>query len=294
MADPIVSTPTDTGVDPLPDPDNEGKVRNLAEGIQFDDPRMYDLLDMLIGDVYKAALAINPRPTKVFGATGSLGTTDVVQGFQATLINTPSDLRLTWNNLSGADSYEVRYKSGNNDATAWDTATSILTTTTLQADINPTTIPLLYGSHTFLIKAVAINGVQSSIAAYVIANVPVIGGPSLTSTIIDNFVLLKWVAPSSTFHISYYNVYKNGVFLGKMDGTFEAIFETTAGTYTYAVEAIDDVGNVSLQTTLTASVKSPVDFTFQDIRTSTFTGTRINCAVQVDGGLAAPIDTCGL
>lgn len=271
--------------DLLPNPDNEADARNLLNGTEQDDPRLYDLLDMLIGDLYKAAQAINPRQRKSFGATGATLGLATVNNFLATLLG--NDVRLTWDSLNTASNYEIRYKTGTNDASAWDTALSLLFTTTQVADINPVSIPLNAGNHTFLIKAISAGGVYSTTAAYVVVNVATTPGPSITITVIDNLVLLKWVAPVSTFNIAYYNVYKNGTFQGKMDGTFEAIFETTAGTYTYGVEAVDIVGNVGTRSSLVAAVNKPPDFELTDIRTSTFSGTLTNCRKEPNGNLLA-------
>lgn len=272
----------------LPNPDNESAARNTLNGIEFDDPRLYDLLDTILSDLYKAAQAINPRQRKTFGTTGSSVGLLTVNNFSATLLG--NDVRLTWDALDGASQYEIRYKAGSNNASAWNTATSLLFTTTQLADINPVAIPLTVGQHTFLIKAIDDTGTVSTTAAYVVINVATTSGPPITITVIDNLVLLKWTAPVSTFNIAYYNVYKDGVSLGKMDGTFEAIFETAAGTFTYGVEAVDIVGNIGTRNNLVATVSKPPDFDLTDIRTSTFSGTLDHCQKQPDGSLLAAID----
>lgn len=286
MSDPLL-TKYDINQTPLPNPDNESTANNLLQNTQFNDTRLYDLLALLIDDVYKAANAINPRPSKVFGRTGALGTTDSVTGLRATLFG--NNLRLNWDILPGAVSYEIRYKVGSNGSSVWDSSISIVTTATLQADINPITIPLIYGNHTFLVKAVSATGISSLTAAVIVISIPTITEPIVSATVIDNFVLLKWSTPAITWDIVYYNVYKDGTPIGTINGTFDAIFETTAGTYTYSVEAVDIVGNVGTRANLVVTVKQPPDYSIQDFITSNFSGTKVNAQVISDV-LLAPVD----
>lgn len=266
---------------------NESIIKGLLGGAEFEDPRLYDALNLLLNDFYKVYYNLYPpESNRVLGATGSTTGADSVANFTGTLFT--NNLRLTWAALSGAANYELRYQFGT--STDWDTATSLLTTSTLSADINPLTVPLLYGNHTFLLKAITIAGVYSTVAASVVINIPQITAPVITPTVIDNNVLLRWTVPTSVLEIDYYNVYKNGALLGKMDGTFEVIFETASGTFDYTVEAVDIVGNVGISSTVTVTVNQPPDYELTDSRTSTFSGTKSNCLLESDGKLYACVD----
>jgi hypothetical protein len=113
-----------------------------------------------------------------------------------------------------------------------------------------------------------------------------ISGPVITPTVINNFVLLSWTAPTSVLRISHYRISKNGSVIGTVGGTFEAIFETTGGVYSYTVEAVDIVGNIGEPSPAAVlTVSNPVDFSLEDILTSTFSGTKTKCAVEVVEGI---------
>lgn len=255
---------------------NESSVRNLLNGVEFDNPRLYTLLDQLIGDFYKLQNQVNP-PTagRVFGTTGVITVPNTVDSFTAFVYN--NNVKLAWLILSGIVNYEIRYQIGDLDYTNWDTARILLRTSTSSADINPLTIPLTFGNHTFFIKAVDSLGNFTPNASTVTINVAAIASPVITATVISNFVLLNWTLPTSTFLIDYFNIYKNGVKIGTASGTFESFFETIGGTFTYVVEPVDIVGNVGAASAGVALIVSnPVDFTLHSILNSTFNGTKVN------------------
>lgn len=262
---------------------NETQVKNLLSGIEFDDPRLYTLIDLLSSDFYKLNSQINPPTTAVSRFTGQLSAPSQVTVLTATLFN--NNLRLAWPGVSGVSTYEIRYLLGEAGASSWDLASTILKTSTLSADINPISIPLVFGHHTFFIKSVDNAGTYSENASVITINIPKILAPTVTPVIIGNFILLYWTAPSSTFLIEHYNVYKDGVFQGKMNGTFETIFETVGGTYNYTVEAVDIVGNIGQPSVAAVvTVSDPLDFTLHATITSTFTGSKSNCYVESIGG----------
>lgn len=265
---------------------------SLLAGVQFEDPRLYDLLSKFIGEFYRLDYQINPpisgRSVSIAAITpGDLTT------FTATIY--PNNVRLSWASVAGINSYEIRYKLGLASPSDWDVSTVILRTGTTSADINPLTIPLTFGDHTFLIKAINTSGTESTNALVVSINVPIIQGPIINASTINNFVLLSWTTPSSAFTIEYYNIYKDGVFRGRVSGTFEVIFESNGGTYTYTVIPVDIVGNVgTVSAGAVVSVSNPADYTLHASLTSTFGGTPTNCKVENVAGISkllACIDT---
>ncbi len=252
---------------------NESTVGSLLGSVSQDDPQLYNLLQLLIQDLYAAYnVTFPPTAANAFGVTGQLPTTAQVQNLTATLY--PNNLRLAWDSIGGLTQYEIRYHSGTD--TTWNTASVVLVTPTLSADINPIAIPLIYGNHTFLIKAIDANGIYSSVATTVTVNIPQIDAPVISATVIDNNVLLGWTSPALTFQLDRYNIYRDGVAIGTMTGTFEAIFETVAGTFTYSVEAVDIVGNVGTLGYIVAIVNQPPDYELQDDRISDLSGTKVN------------------
>lgn len=265
---------------------SESDVLSLLSRVSNDNPDLYNLLTGMITDLYTVYNQINP-PTgaKTFGVTGQNPAAEPTTGFIATLFN--NNLRLSWDALGGLNTYELRYH--NSSSTDWASATVLLRTSTVSADINPVALPLIYGTYTFLLKAVDSNGFYSATASSVTITIGQIAAPVITPTVIDNNVLLNWTAPTSTFLLKYYNIYKGGVLIGTMNGTFEAIFETVAGTFTYGVEAVDIVGNISTLGTITTIVNAPPDYALTDSRTSTLAGTKVNCKLEL-GNLIACID----
>lgn len=253
----------------------EDTALSLLGGLEFDDTRLYDLLDILIRDFYTLDRQINPPSVRSFGTSGvQLATSSDVLNFSGEIF--PNNLRLTWDAISGTSYYDIRYKIGVATDSDWDISNSILRTSSLSADINPIGIPLTIGDHSFLIKAVNSIGIASTEASVVVVTVIQIPAPILTSTVIDNNVLLSWTTPVSQFNIAYYNIYKDSELSGTMNGTFEAIFETIAGDYEYSVEAVDIVGNVGVLANILVSVNQPPDYELQDDYTSDLSGTKVN------------------
>lgn len=273
---------------------NESIIATLLNGIEFDDPRLYDLLNLLSADFYLLRNTLQPpQTTTIFGITGQIFGPPAVSMFTATLFS--NNLKLTWASSATISTYELRYFAGIGDITDWDSAETILTTGTLSADINPLTIPLIIGNHTFLIKSIDSAGVYSTLASAVVINVPAISAPTISPTVIGNSVLLYWTTPTSLWAIDHYNIYKNTILQGKVSGTFEAIFESTGGTFTYVVEPVDIVGNIGTQSAgAIVLVQNPDDFVLHSTITSTLNGTKTNCAVESISGvnyLLACIDT---
>jgi len=120
---------------------------------------------------------------------------------------------------------------------------------------------------------------------------------NLKSEIVDNNVLLKWTAPTTgTLPIDTYRVLKGTTFagatlVGQVAGTFSALFEIIAGTFTYWVVAVDSAGNQGVETSITAIVSQPPDYTILSDQTlDVNVGTLTNCLV-INGELWIGINT---
>lgn len=263
---------------------SESIVQSLLSGLEYDDPRLFSLLDLLIKDFYALNNQINPPTTQsVPGTTGQIVTPGTVTGFMVTTYG--NNVKLNWDVQAGLRSYEIRYKFGANEADDWDTASFLIRTSTFSADINPVTIPLIIGDHTFFIKSVDAFGVESTTASIVTLTVPRIPAPTITPLVITNFVLLYWTEPDHLFDIAFYNLYKDGVFQGQVGGTFKTIFETVGGTYAYTVEAVDIVGNVGFPSPdAIVVVTNPYDFALHATLDSNFGGTYTKVKHEVVAG----------
>ncbi len=184
--------------------------------------------------------------------------------------------------------YELR-----RDNLVWDDATPV-------AKIKGTTYSqkiVCTGQHDWLLRAVDVAGNRSEVSydSVTIIDPGVVG--NFTPQVIDNYVLLRFVAPTiGTLPISHYEFRKGDIFssasvIGTTDGTFNTIFETKAGTYTYWVSAVDSAGNQGIELSLTTTVNQPPDYFLNKDWDSTFSGTKTNCLIRENGNLLVPIDT---
>ena len=134
------------------------------------------------------------------------------------------------------------------------------------------------GSVNYLIKAIDKSGLYSVNAVAVALTVVTPSAPTVTAQVIDNNVLLYWTVPASTQAIATYQVREGATFagatiIGNKSGGFTSKLETTAGTYTYWVAAIDVGGNVGTPGSITLAVNQPPDFQLFTDYNSTFGGT---------------------
>lgn len=272
-------------------PDNTAQVQNLIDSFEFKDARIADLLRILSSDLYSLERQINP-PTDQSATVVAPGADTVVVtvpgSFVATVFN--NDIRLNWTTSTspgGILLYEIRLGS------TYATASILLTTATLSADIDPVSrVILTNATYTFWIVAVDNSGNRSLPASVAVA-VPNISAPTITPTVFQNYVLLNWTSSTSTFVIDHYIVYRNGVVYGNSHGNFVAIFEVAAGTYTYSVQAVDIVGNLGTPSNvISVLLTAPPNFIQLGNILSTFTGTKVNCALDIDNTkLIAPVNS---
>src|SRR5206468_11301697 len=101
-----------------------------------------------------------------------------------------NNVRLAWPTTGFGVTYEIRHFVGSGDSSNWDNSSVILRTTSLQADINPVSIGLTTGSHTFLIKSLDSDGNYSETASFVDITIPQIPASDITATVVSNSVLL--------------------------------------------------------------------------------------------------------
>lgn len=245
-------------------------LKSLAQRIQFSDPRLYDLLIGIIGRLAAQDVDLN-------SIKRDLSEEDIqvppealpnVTSFNYTV--NPDNVLLYWERPVGVQNFELR------KGVEWDSATRVLITNTTTALLNPLTL----GQHTYLIKAIDADGNYSPSAARIDIIIPQIPAVSISSSVVDNNVLLYWSVPSSAFRISYYIIKRNGIEIGTKDGTFTTVFEQVAGDYTYSIIPVDVAGNQGLEAFHTVRVTQPPDYVLQDIRESTFAGFKINCMID--------------
>lgn len=197
------------------------------------------------------------------------------------------NLVLTWAAVAGSlavDHYEIRYGS------SWASGT-------LVGSVSATTFSLKAawsGARTFWIAAVDIAGNYGA-AGSATATVNAPGSVSITQQVIDNNVLLQWGDATQTLPIDYYELRKGSTWagatvIGRINGRFTTIFETSNGTYTYWIQGVDVAGNAGAQSNIAALVSAPPDYQLQYNKNSTFNGTLSNIVSDGNGNYYGPID----
>jgi len=267
--------------------DSRAIITSLLQGLQRSDPRLYDILRLFFGDLYGAIDVLIPETidAKLAEIITAAPKTHAVDTFTNSV--QPRSVRFNWTNSDpNVREYELR------KGTVWETATFQLRTASTQVDINP----LPTGVHHFLLKTINADGVYAEETSGTDVTIDPIGTIIVTTTVIDNNVLLSWTTPTSPFTIDHYIVKKAldpgpPIEFAQISGTFLSSFETVSGSYIYSVTPVDVFGNVGPESQVTAEVSQPPDFSLQAEFLSTFTGTKNNCVLQSTGRLLANVDT---
>jgi hypothetical protein len=267
--------------------DNQNTVNNLIGGIEFRDSRLASLLQTLANDLYGLNRQINPPETQSKNLIIGGGGITVVPATGFTILIFLNDIRLNWNVPStGIFLYEVRL------GTVYETANILLTTATHSADIDPVSrFIVTNANYTFWLTTEDEFGNRSLPLTSTI-NIPAIGASNLTGSVVGNSVLLRWTAPTSSFQIKHYIVYRNGAVIGTLNGTFDVVFEPVAGSYSYQVQAVDIVGNLGpISGVVDFALGNPTDYFLFATINDPFAGGKVNCAVDMDGRLLMNIST---
>lgn len=242
------------------------QIEALLRGLQTSDPRLYDIIRLIAGDLRTINNDLFPIVEQIQTTITEPEPAPLVPiNFVYTILST--GIKFTWEEADTRTRLcEIR------KGTDWDTATFIVRTPSLSAIIDP----IASGSHTYLIKAMNSEYTYSADYATLAVSIPALGTPTVSVSVVDNNVLLTWNTPTSPFGIMHYNLYRDGTKIGENTGTFVALFETSSGTYVYAVEAEDAYGNLGPQGEVTAVVNQPPDFELQDSFISILDGTITN------------------
>lgn len=259
---------------------NETIIRNLIQGIQMKDPRLYDALNQIVSNLQRLNKDVDQL-------TANDLTPELIDTFvpNVTIFNAqvfPTYIELSWeapdNEVIG---YEIR------EGTDWETADFLLQTGSIRATLPPTTA----GTHTYMIKALGSGGTESLVASNVTVGISAPGTFAITSRVVDNNVLLTWTIPTSSFQIQQYKIERGATLIGYREGTFTVIFEQVSGTYTYNITAYDVAGNAGPVNAISAIVNQPTDYVLQDEFADDFTGTKVNTILGAGPSLFANITT---
>ena len=188
------------------------------------------------------------------------------------------------------DRYELRFGTA---ASTWATATYLDAT---KAASRTQRVGYL-GQRRYFVAAVdAAGNVGAAAQLDVYINAP--GAPTAArAEVVDNNALLYWAAPSTgSLPVERYEVRKGatwaaGTVVGSNgNSTFAAVFEQSAGVYTYWVAAFDQAGNVGPAAGIIAAINQPPDYILRVSWASDLSGARTNLALDA-GTLVGPTDT---
>lgn len=189
-------------------------------------------------------------PSQVTGFAAS------VQGF---------GILFTWNSIPDLDLREYEIRVGSIGA-AWSSTTLISNVRTNNYYYQTVSS----GSYGYQIKAIDTSGnysTNSSAVNLTISSPSVV--QNLVASQVSSNILIDWDAPATgTFPIARYKVYKGATFggatyLGTVDSTFFVYVESTGGSYTYWITAVDSAGNEGTQSSVTLVVYPPSDYTLK-------------------------------
>lgn len=201
---------------------------------------------------------------------------------------TAATITLSWTDVSpafGLNSYEITYGA--------QVKTLSSNTITLPAD--------WIGDRTYVIKTVDNAGHKSIGYSKVITKYIPNPATNFRAQVIDNTVMFYWDLPLVTSlpidHVlikkgSSSSTWETATIIGEKKGGFTTQNETQAGTYKYYLAVVDTDGNESTPVSIITAVSAPPDFVFLADYLSTFTGTKVSAATDVNnGGLILPINT---
>ena len=107
----------------------------------------------------------------------------------------------------------------------------------------------------------------------------------VTSSVIDNNVLLYWKQSAKTLPIAFVEIRKGetlaeSTLIGTNSSTFANLFESQSDYYTYWIIPVDTAGNKGTNLSTTALVNEPPDYVLNALWLSDFSGTKTNSFVE--------------
>lgn len=180
-----------------------------------------------------------------------------------------ADFVLSWTFVTGSfaiDHYELRYGVPEQP---WEDGIALTTPIVTYSSFYRA--PVFWGSvMLWYVVSVDVAG-NASFPSVVKIPVTTPNSVTITRTVIDNNVLLKWTDAMRTLPIVSYEIRKgttfdSSVLIGQSDSTFTVVFEEISGEYVYWVRGLDSAGNAGPPASVLATVNQPPDYVlFEDI-----------------------------
>lgn len=193
------------------------------------------------------------------------------------------DYKLFWEESNGSyavSHYEIRF------GVDWSTGTLIGTAkaTIFQAPVT------WFDERIFHIAAVDIAGNYGP-STQISITITIPKQPSITTQVIDNNILFYWTDAKTTLPVEYYEIrrgisplfeFATATVVGTKSGLFTTLFETVSGVYHYWIVGIDSAGNYGTPKDILTTVMQPPDYILTSNLYSTFNGTLVNAALDLD------------
>jgi hypothetical protein len=247
------------------------RIKSLITGLQRTQPRIYEAFSAITKALDKLDINLDAVKSEIESIPGSglpIAPNVLIFTYQLTRRNVV--LRWEQPDLS-IFHYEIR-----RGGSTWENSVHLLKTATLSAVFDP--LPI--GLTRYWIKGIDFEGNVSEIALSLDVNIPAISSFNLNAVVIDNNVLLSWTIPTSTWDIQYYDVYREQTLVGRQDGTFAIVFETSGGTFLYRVIPVDLAGNRGPEASISVAVRQPPDFDLIAQALDDLSGTKVNTIIN--------------
>ena len=233
-----------------------------------------------------AAMPLGNMPTVSITPLGKAAPPANVSGIVVTARG--DFVEISWNQVSDADCSGYKIRIG----ATWETGAVIVSGVTGNAYLWK---PTQTGNLSIMIKALDTTGHESAAAATSTLTVTASAAPVLTSSVMDNQVMLSWTpGAAGTFPVKDFEIRKGaswaaGLLIGTTAGTTLTIFEISANIYTYWVAA-RDASSTSAAASISVMVSSPPNFIFKGSQNFALTGARTNALID-GAAIVLPVNT---
>ena len=246
---------------------NKSKLLSLAQSFTQDSPELYAILKDLI-DAQDGLVRDIEEIIKESQAAREVEAEPPPKPLGFNVETTTRNIILKWENPDTAKVAQFDIRVG----TDWGTANKLFRTSSTRAVLDPVTV----GMHTYMIRSISPQGVESETSAVSTIVIPEIGDYVVNARTIDNTVLLNWDAPDSIFEIDYYIIQRGMAELGRSSSTFHTITEQVGGDFVYEVIPYDIAGNKGPAVCVDVTVSKPRDYVIDGVITDDLSGTLVN------------------
>lgn len=225
------------------------ELQNLITGLQMTDPRLYQFLMSLLGNLTDIEDELHPIQEQLAAIIAPAPIPGLPEIFYHEFLYNPGNtqshaIRFNWINSDvNAVQHEIRVRPLNDLNDFWDSAAFVFRSPYNSGIIDP--VPT--GLTRFLIKAINVEGEYSASTTAVNVIVHPMGAPTLLTLVQGSTVMLSWTNPFSQWLIAQHELARDGVVIGLMSGStnFISFPQQSAGLYIYRLRSKNVMGEWS-------------------------------------------------